>query len=98
MRDLTGRRHDVTNVLIAVLGQLRSALACCQREPWRIAGRADELCTQRDAVLTVQQGRRRTTGRCQGIAPDGALRLETDQGTVQLYSGVVLDTQPPTGR
>jgi biotin-(acetyl-CoA carboxylase) ligase len=45
---------------------------------------------QRGRELTLQRGSHAITGRCQGIAADGALLLETPAGTESFYSGVLV--------
>jgi len=41
----------------------------------------------RGRVIALEQGGRRIEGRADGILPDGALRLVTDQGAMPVYSG-----------
>ena len=88
--DLTGRHHDRTTFLVELLSHLEDALGQSTSEPDRIGARANRLCLQHGETLTVEQGRRTIRGRCAGIAPDGALLLETDDGRQSFYSGVLL--------
>jgi len=88
--DLTGRRHDLTVMLVSALQHMERQLARLARTPEEIAARADSLCLQRGKMLTVAQGGRAITGRCAGIAPDGSLRLETAEGECLLHSGEML--------
>jgi BirA family biotin operon repressor/biotin-[acetyl-CoA-carboxylase] ligase len=87
--DLTGRRHDQTGILIALVQRLERNFAALASDCPQITARADALCLQHGRTLSVQQGRRTVTGVCRGIAPDGALRLETVEGQERLYSGVL---------
>ncbi len=87
LRDLTGRRHDLTATLVSVLQTFERQLARLASAPEETAARADALCLQRGKVLSVGQGGRTITGRCAGIAPDGSLRLETPEGECLLHSG-----------
>jgi BirA family biotin operon repressor/biotin-[acetyl-CoA-carboxylase] ligase len=89
LRDLTGRPHDHTGLLIGLLGRLERNFAGLACDGPRIAARADALCLQHGRALRAEQGRRTLTGVCRGIAPDGALRLETAAGQQLLYSGVL---------
>lgn len=89
IRDLSGKTHDPTDVLVDLLKCLERALADLRQEPHVIAARADELCLQRGRTLGLQAGGREATGRCRGIAPDGALLLETASGVEAFYSGRV---------
>jgi BirA family biotin operon repressor/biotin-[acetyl-CoA-carboxylase] ligase len=90
LRDITGRSHDQTELLVALLGRLEEALGRLQRSPQRIARQADALCRQRGRRLTLQQGGRQITGRCAGIAEDGGLLLDTETGQHAYYSGVLI--------
>ena len=54
-----------------------------------MTARADALCLQRGQMLALESGGRTVGGRCAGIAPDGALVLDTPEGREQFYSGVV---------
>jgi BirA family biotin operon repressor/biotin-[acetyl-CoA-carboxylase] ligase len=87
--DLTGIRHDRTAVLIDLLNHLAAALALLADDPAEVAGRADALCLQRGRTLSIESGGGRVTGCCAGIAPDGALLLDTPAGRQAIYSGVV---------
>ena len=89
LRDLTGRKVDETTVLIEVLRRLDQQFAGLRDDAQSIVARANELCLQRDQTLTINWGNRKTTGRCQGIAPDGALLLETPTGVETFLAGVI---------
>ncbi len=92
LRDLTGRPHNQTTILVALLRAVERNFAALALDASRIAARADALCLQRGQTLTVEHGRRAVTGMCRGIAPDGALRLETPAGEQSFYSGAL---RPP---
>jgi BirA family biotin operon repressor/biotin-[acetyl-CoA-carboxylase] ligase len=87
--ELTGVRHGRTQVLLALLRHLSAALTLLASAPEQIAGEADRLCLQHGQTLTVQLGRRVVSGRCEGIASDGALLLRTPRECERLYSGVL---------
>jgi len=95
LRDLTSATHDQTAILVTLLRHLESALTELASAPQRLAARADALCLQRGKTLTLQVGNRSASGRCAGIAPDGALLLESSEGRQAFYSGVVLKPQEP---
>lgn len=76
-------------MLVTLLGHFQGALEQLAVEPEQIAGRADRLCLQHGQTLALQLGGRTISGRCAGIAPDGALRLETAQGPRTFRSGVL---------
>ena len=87
--DLTGRRHDPTTFLAALLSQLERVLEQLAAQPDDIGDRVDRLCLQSGRVLELRFENRSVTGRCLGIARDGALLLETPSGRQAFYSGVV---------
>ena len=90
LRDLTGRNHDPTAVLIAILQNFQQGLVRLAEAPREITARADALCLQRGRVLTVRQGEHSIEGLCMGIAATGALRLRTQEGERLVYSGTVV--------
>jgi len=87
--DLTGRRHDRTTFLVELLSHFQDALDRLATEPGRIGRRADQLCLQHGETITLQQGNRTIRGRCAGIAPNGALLLETNDGRQSFYTGIL---------
>lgn len=87
--ELTGISHDRTQVLLTLLQHLEEAFRRLVSGPDEIVASANTLCLQHGQELTVQLGRRRISGRCRGIASDGALLLDTPQGPEKLYSGVL---------
>lgn len=96
--DLTARTHYRTAVLLDVLERLQQRLEQLAERPETLGRRADELCLQRGRALTLQSGNRRATGLCAGIAPDGALLLETPRGLETHYSGVLVHDSTSPGR
>jgi BirA family biotin operon repressor/biotin-[acetyl-CoA-carboxylase] ligase len=89
LRDLTGRTHDQTDVLAAILLGLERSLALLGRAPAELAARADALCVDHGRPLRVACPAEALTGRCLGVAADGALLLETAAGCRAIYSGSV---------
>ena len=87
--ELTGVRHQRTQILLALLGHLAKGMAWLGSEPERIAAEANGLCMQHGQTVTVHWGGRVVSGRCEGIASDGALLLDTPRGRERLYSGVL---------
>jgi len=92
LRDLTGRTYDHTELLLAILENLEAALAQLGQPMETIGERFELLCRQRGEMLTVYQGQQTITGRCAGIASDGALLLDTPSGRQNVLSGTL---QPP---
>jgi BirA family transcriptional regulator, biotin operon repressor / biotin---[acetyl-CoA-carboxylase] ligase len=93
VRDLTGRLHDHTELLIDLMENLYAAIVQLSEPMERLGERFDLLCRQQGEVLTVHQGEQKITGRCAGIAVDGALLLDTPEGRREIYSGT-LKAQP----
>lgn len=89
LRELTGECHDRTAVLLGVLAQLTKWLGELASAPERVAARCNSLCLQHGQPVTIHVGERAITGNCVGIAPDGALLLETPTGKQAFYSGVL---------
>lgn len=87
---LTGQSHDRTDVLFDLLVGLQQRLAQLATAPAELGRRADELCLQHGRALTIRNGTRDQTGVCRGIAPDGALILDTQSGRETIYSGVIV--------
>jgi BirA family biotin operon repressor/biotin-[acetyl-CoA-carboxylase] ligase len=89
LRDLSSREHDQTAILIDLLNRLDREFQQLRSHSADVATRADALCLQRGRTVTLQQANRTIAGRCQGIAPDGALVLETSAGAERFHSGIV---------
>ncbi|MEX0979142.1 MAG: biotin--[acetyl-CoA-carboxylase] ligase, partial [Pirellulales bacterium] len=87
--ELTGLSFDRTALLADLLGNLRIALHASSASPEDLGRRFSELCLQIGHELTVDVAGRRTTGVCQGVAPDGALLLDTPGGFQRFHSGVL---------
>jgi BirA family transcriptional regulator, biotin operon repressor / biotin---[acetyl-CoA-carboxylase] ligase len=88
LRDLTGREHDPTEILVSLLGHLESLLGQLATSPETIAAETDRLCLQRGQTLTLPWGRRTVSGLCLGVASDGGLILDTPEGKRTFYGGV----------
>lgn len=88
LRIETGRRFSRAAVLAAILNRFEPLY-----DEWCAHGFEALLETigKRDAMrgktITVEQGGHRIEGRADGLFPDGALRLVTEQGCVSIYSG-----------
>lgn len=87
--DLTGQPHDHAELLRSIMENIEAALRQLAEPLATLGQRFDLVCLQRGEMLTVYQGSRVLTGRCAGIAPDGALLLDTEDGRLQLTSGTL---------
>ena len=89
LADLTGRAQNATSLLINVLQHFERALAQLSTKPEELASRANAMCLQIGQTLTVCMGEPSITGRCAGIASDGALLVDTPAGQYSHYSGTL---------
>ncbi|MBN1911865.1 MAG: biotin--[acetyl-CoA-carboxylase] ligase [Pirellulales bacterium] len=87
--DITGSTWDSTDALVAVLREFETLLHQIIDQPEEVASAADRLCLQTGRTLTVTSGVNRQTGRCLGIAPDGALLLDTPTDRRAVHGGIV---------
>ena len=89
MREETGIESDRREVLIRLLRQLDEDLRCLAAADRSLTERWQRLCVLRDRTVSLDNGQKQVTGRCLGIAEDGALRLQTTSGEQRLYGGTV---------
>ena len=89
MRDETGIESDRCEVLVRLLRKLDEDLRCLAAGDLSLPERWRNLCVLRDRTVSLDNGQRQVTGRCLGIAEDGALRLQTPSGEQRHYGGVV---------
>jgi BirA family biotin operon repressor/biotin-[acetyl-CoA-carboxylase] ligase len=87
--DLSGYEQDREAVLIAILRQIADKLAALRIDGADIARQANEACLQRGGALTFRCGDEIVSGVCDGIAPDGTLRLSTATGVRHVVSASV---------
>jgi BirA family biotin operon repressor/biotin-[acetyl-CoA-carboxylase] ligase len=87
--DLTGMQHDRTALLVDILGELSTAFRELSAAPEAFGARFQTLCLQVGQPLVIRSGTAQSAGHCLGIAPDGALLLETARGREKFYSGVL---------
>ena len=90
--DMSGQTHDQTDVLVDLLNCLKSAFADLRDEPEKIVARANELCPLRGREVSLTVDGSTVEGRCRGIAPDGALLIDTPDGDgppKAFYSGTL---------
>jgi BirA family biotin operon repressor/biotin-[acetyl-CoA-carboxylase] ligase len=89
--EVAGQPFDRTDLLMSLLGNIESAVRASAADPHGFGERFGQLCLPLGEELTIEAAGRRTTGRCAGIAPDGALVLETADGFQRFYSGVLVE-------
>ena len=91
LRDLSGRRARSNGHSHRPLAALSTASSSTCEPVCRTLPPGPTPCVcSAGRTVTLEQGNRTITGRCQGIAPDGALLLETAKGVETVYSGVAL--------
>ncbi len=85
--DLRGEVQDHTSLLVDWLAAWEEWAGRLRANPDEVGHRADQLCLQRDMPVRIRQGTEFHEGRCLGIAPWGAIRLEAQEGVREFYSG-----------
>ena len=93
LRDLTGVVHPRAEIIVRLLDELAGCLRQLGAEPESLGLQFNDLCLQHGETLTLYQGAHATAGRCRGIAPDGGLLLETQNGAQAFYSGTLQPRQ-----
>ena len=91
MVELAGRTFDRTEVLSMLIENLASALRGLTTDA-NFGRRFHDMALQIGEQLTINVGGRKSTGRCLGIDPDGALLLETAMGVERFHSGTLHGT------
>jgi BirA family biotin operon repressor/biotin-[acetyl-CoA-carboxylase] ligase len=87
--DVTGRRHDRTDVLIRFLTAFADRLEQLSRADTRLLGAWRSRCVLRGRQVRIDNGAGSVRGRCWGIDDDGALVVETASGEQRVHGGVV---------
>jgi BirA family biotin operon repressor/biotin-[acetyl-CoA-carboxylase] ligase len=90
LTDITGQSHSRNGFLLKLVNCLDAQFDNLARQPEAVGERANELCLQHGLHLTIRAGTREASGLCAGIAPDGALLLDTITGRQTFYSGVLV--------
>ncbi|HEX4128550.1 MAG TPA: biotin--[acetyl-CoA-carboxylase] ligase [Pirellulales bacterium] len=90
MTDLAGDRFDRSELLVELLQEFNIALQVLATAPQELGRQSDRLCLQHGKQLTIDLAGQRHTGRCIGIADDGALVLDVAGVHQRLYSGVLV--------
>lgn len=90
--DLTGRHFDHTEILISLLNRLERHIVTLKHVPSQICMLADSLCLQKEKPISLQLGSQTIDGLCKGISQDGAILIQTTDGTRSFYSGTILKT------
>ena len=87
--DETNAAFDRTNVLTALLQQLDADLQRLAIGDVSLIERWQSRCVLRDRVVSLDTSQQLITGRCLGIAADGALRLQSSTGEQHFFGGVI---------
>jgi BirA family biotin operon repressor/biotin-[acetyl-CoA-carboxylase] ligase len=89
LRDLRGTPVDSTGLLSSLLNELHAAMGLLYEQPAELGREFASLALQRGQMLLLRQGEQHHAGRCRGIAVDGGLQLETENGLQTYYSGTL---------
>jgi BirA family biotin operon repressor/biotin-[acetyl-CoA-carboxylase] ligase len=91
--DETGRRFDMTHILLCLLKQLGDLFAASSASDLRLADRWRPYCMLRGRRVRLAAGSQTVAGVCQGIDDQGALLLQTPAGQQRRLSGVVEEVE-----
>jgi BirA family biotin operon repressor/biotin-[acetyl-CoA-carboxylase] ligase len=95
--DTTGRHHDLTDLLLAILERLQHELAAlAQADPDQVE-RWQEASLLDGRQVLVAQGSLQIAGRCRGLDSRGALIVDTTAGRRHVIAGEVRRFEPPLG-
>ena len=91
----SGRRHDLTGLLLALLDQLDQQLRdLAHRDPDQVVlWQSCSLLNNRQ--VTIRHGARRASGLCLGIDSGGSLLVRTERGIEPWSAGAVCAVTPP---
>lgn len=88
LRIEAGRRFSRAAVLAAILNRFEPLYdEWCAQGFEALLAKIEKRDALRGKTITLEQGGHRIEGRADGLFPDGALRLVTEQGSVPIYSG-----------
>ena len=89
LADATGRAYDRTDVLITLLQQFETQFRRLAAADPQLPADWQQRCALRGLIVTIETQTDRTTGRCAGIDPQGALVLHTADGPAKFFGGVI---------
>ncbi len=92
--DQTGRAHDLTEVLAAIITRLIENLYHLAASTPSLPERWQQYSLLDGRTVTVDLGTRQVTGYCLGINANGALDLATERGVEAIHAGVVSSVSP----
>jgi BirA family biotin operon repressor/biotin-[acetyl-CoA-carboxylase] ligase len=87
--DLTGRRHDLTDLLLQLLRRLSSALDALAQNRQGLYEAWSRRCLLRGQTVELDAGPLHVRGLCRGVDTDGALVIETHAGLRRFLGGRV---------
>lgn len=88
--DAHGDHYDRCEVLVSILRRLERRLDLLRDSRDELASCWHEFCALTGRIVEIETAGRRVVGRCAGIAPDGALLIQTESGSERIVSGVVI--------
>jgi len=89
--DLTGNSMDLTDALIQLLQHLDRQLDQLRRNPVETARESSTFNRLTGRQITIQTPVETLTGKCTGIASDGALLLKTEGTVREIRAGTVVE-------
>jgi BirA family biotin operon repressor/biotin-[acetyl-CoA-carboxylase] ligase len=95
LRDISGREHDLTGVLVSVLQRLAPRLEQLAAGESALRAEWSRRCLLRGRVVRLRMEGDEVSGMCRGIGADGALELQTSRGLERFYGGVITGAEAP---
>jgi BirA family biotin operon repressor/biotin-[acetyl-CoA-carboxylase] ligase len=88
--DAAGAPVNATQLLIAWLKRFADRLQALVERDAALPSRWQSLCALKGTIVQLQSGNRPVHGVCRGIDGDGALLVDTANGSERLYAGVLV--------
>lgn len=87
--DATGKRSELTEVLLDLLQRVDAALVQLGQDEAALLARWRQRCLLHGRRIAVESGGRHIEGICGGIDHEGALRIDTPTGPERVFGGIV---------
>ena len=88
LAQVSGRANSLSDTLIAILIELEKQISIVNKAPLEIVDRFNQVLLWREQAVFISSPSGATLeGICQGITPDGGLRIKTKNQIEVIYSG-----------
>ena len=89
LREVSGRLHDPTELLISLLNEFERDLRLLAANRLDLVSCWQQYCLLRGRTVQLECGKQQFSGVCQGIDDDGALVLQRGEDVQRFFAGVV---------